>query len=573
MIGKGSWESHACYLACTLTCMFNGFVYAFPILTPKFLKAGFDSSGVVMVGVMLLLGYGIISYPFARFYMGNFMNLSPFTLDRLVSVVSTLVVSLSLCFLMGLVRYAEYHNESLSLPLTCLGYFWFSLGLGVSFYQSTTIASYLFAKDKALRRKAISIMSIGLGVGSCLFTALFYYTLPYFTLADDYVVVFAISILNSTFRIRYMVRDRFDEIPTLQIPQQFVVSGSSVLPSISPPRRSSADAPAEVGASIEESTPGRWPQLSSSELVRDQESETSSNVSLDLDPSNTNLRAFTPPPVHMTSRRPTHRDYLTSPLVWLTSVSVFFAYGTGGVFLYSLGDLAKELVEADQVDQTTFYLVLTFLAFIITARIAVIVIYAHYNWPHINTLWNMMLFGGLIFYVCYPSLAGAYGASALVGFGFGGIVSCTAIISTANFPGGVADGSINLAFAFTLVSMAPFLLALVQTSVYKKLPLTDWRISDVTRSSTFIYLFGVTLLGIASSVALGIHLKKAFKLEQETMRVLRNTTSSLILSPPDEEFSADELERAEAELSARRNQAQRALSVDSGPSELELLFM
>jgi len=602
VIVRGAFESHACYLACILTCAFNGIIYAFPIFTPKLQEAGLQGTDIVMVGVMLQLGYAVISYPFAKFYNGNVLNLSPFALDRFVSAACTLLVCIAFCVLISGLIYSDQHHVPLSLTLTCTGHFLWSIGMGVSFFQSTTIVNFLFARDKGLRRKAVSIMSVGKAIASCLFAAMLYCTLPSFSLVNVYVVLFAIYILISTVRIRYMVRDRFDEIPTLHIPGESIVSDSLALATSASSSSAAVvmdnseleerdrltDDAEDVSSGVivnndlEGNTLDYSPQQSRPiELERetnDDEDETSlSGTAQALDQL-----------IRTISRRPTRLDYLKDPVVWLTTVSGFFAFGIGAIYLYSLGNLAEEIVDAYSVSQTTFSLTMTFLGLVLFARVLVFIIYAHFKWAHINTIWNVFLFAGLIIYVAYPTLTGAYVATGLVGFGFGGIMTCTSVISTTSFPGGVADSAINLAVAFSLMNLGPFVLLLLMTVIYAKSPLTNFNEAEIKSISTYIYFLSVTFFSTACSAALGVYLNKSFKLERETSS--RHSQPGHILRALAEHQSDHFRHEAHAVHGARDQQeielsrithqgtsrVSRALSrssADSGPSALELLFM
>jgi len=557
------------------------------MLTPKLQAAGLESSDVVIAGVMLQLGYGLISYPFAKFYMSNFRNLSPSEMDRLVSVISAIIVCAGLGLLIGTVVHADNADETVSMPLVCIGFLLWSAGLGISFYQSMTITNYLFASDKAKRRKATAFQSFSLGIGSCLFVVLFYYGMTPLTLTNNYIVILGIYIACAAFRIKYMVRDRFEEIPSLElpvpdIPVPSMVPGSIVLPSegIKSTSQQQNQYQEDLGSNLLHDTQAGAAGSTSIDLhqnslggtLEDFSSESHARVGSSIAPEIPS-RSSTPPPAYATERRPTRKEYWTSPVVWLTSVSAFFAYGIGSIFLNSLGNLAGDLVDDDMADAVTFDLTMTFLALIILSRLVSTIIYAHFNWPHVNTLWNALLFAGIVIYVAWPTLPGAYLACCFVGFGFGGIVSCMAVISTANFPGGVADGSVNLSIAFTVTSPGPFLLGLIETAIYEKSSLTDFNVDEIKSKGTYIYFLCATLFSTACSVALGIYLKRAFKLEQETLRALKFQPSLIEKSNSGEIIAEDKVMSSHSDENDRTRELSRHSSTRVPSSAVELQVM
>eukprot|EP00512_Aurantiochytrium_limacinum_P005664 CAMPEP_0171513348 /NCGR_PEP_ID=MMETSP0959-20130129/2167_1 /TAXON_ID=87120 /ORGANISM="Aurantiochytrium limacinum, Strain ATCCMYA-1381" /LENGTH=439 /DNA_ID=CAMNT_0012051409 /DNA_START=170 /DNA_END=1487 /DNA_ORIENTATION=- len=402
-----------------------------------------------------------------------------------------------------------------------------------------TIVNFLFASDKALRRKAVAFMTFAVGIGSCSFVILFYYAMTPLSLVNNYVTILCIFLLFSVLRVKYMVRDRFEEIPTLRIPGPSMIPGSLVLPSLDTTLRESEE-PSASSSSLATSRhqdleiPGSdgtnelalrdihspMPNAEGNQLRLVHNDDSHLRISSGIiAPATSDQQS----PVFV-EHRPTRKEYLESPVVWLTAISAFFAFGIGSIFLNSLGNLAQALVNADEeADKLTFNLTMTFLAMIILARLVGTIIYAHWNWPHVNTMWNAMLFGGLVIYVAYPSLAGAYLSSAFIGLDLEvGIVSCMAVISTVSFPGGVLDGSMNLAIAYTVTSPGPFILGLIQTVIYEKSSLSSFDVVEIKSTSTYIYFLSATLFSTICSIALGIQLKHLAKLELESLSMLRS---------------------------------------------------
>ncbi|GBG30968.1 Hypothetical Protein FCC1311_071892 [Hondaea fermentalgiana] len=499
----------AAYCACTMTCAYNGVVYAFPMLSVKLKAQGLSSDNVVIAGLMLQLGYGLVSYPFARFYMNKRLlgKYSPAQMDRIASIISAAMTLVASGIMIGAAAHASENDVPLSMPLFCIGFALWSAGLGVSFYQSMTIANYIFARDKALRRKAVAFNAFALGVGSLLWVVLFYYAMSKISLVNTLVTMTVMYAAAALFRIKYMVRGRFVTMP----PE----------PSDPAPVR----APATAGVVVHDaSTVVEMTSISGSvgangASIAEDEPEKLSTVLPPPRPEEIPKVVATP--------RPRRIDYWSSPVVWFTSVSGFFAYGIGSVALNSLGNTAALFVPEDEVDATTFSLSITFLVWIIMSRIVTTLIYAHLNWPHVNTMWNLLLFVGMVVYTAYPTLPGAYLMACLVGFGFGGIISTLAVISTSSFPGGIADNSMNLSIAFTITSFGPFLMGLIKNAIFAKATESGLNTENFSNLSTYIFFVSTTFFSTACSMALGYHLKKAFKLEKQTMRA-----AALHASPP-----------------------------------------
>lgn len=493
---KRKFDQHASYIACALTCAYNGIVYAFPMLTTKLQGAGLSSSNVVIAGVMLQLGYGLISYPFAKFYTRRFFNLGLAATDRLISIVSAIIVCIGLAMLLGAASVSASTNEPISMALVCIGCLCWSSGMGISFYQGMTIANITFAKNKALRRKAVAFLSFSIGIGSCFFVALFYYAMTPLTLLDNVVVIWAIYAGCAVFRIIFMVRK---EVPQA-IPASQAVKDSEPVHGSVP----------KVGLSDKKD-----PENTN---ISDTEARAGSSIAPEV---------IVPQEIPPEERRATRKDYFTSPIVWLLSVSAVLAYGIGSIFLNSLGNLAGYFVDdEDMMDKLTFQLSMTFLAMIILARFLTTLIYSYVNWPHVSTLWNCTVLAGMVIYVAFQSLAGAFLAAALIGFGFGGIVSCMAVVSSVSFPGGVADGSMNLAIAFSVTSPGPILLGLIGTAIYNASSLNEAGVVEIKSVSTYIYYLCVLSFGTFCAVLLGCYLNRALKLETailENEKVLKDT--------------------------------------------------
>lgn len=491
------FDRAATYFGCVITCTYNGIAYAFPMLTTKFQDLGLSSSNVVVAGVLIQLGFGLISYPFAAFYTSGFMNLGPLAMDRLVNVASTIIVCIGLGMLTRASAQAEKNGEPISVALVCIGCLLWSSGLGISFYQSLTIANEIFADRAATRRQAVAFLSFSVGLGSLFFVVLFYYAINPLSLLDNFGVIWGIFAFCAFYRMIYMVRRRAPE-PALK-----VVEPS--LPDTEVGKRTFENN--DIGSSThDEDQADADPKLVKSKAEAKEADPRYSNVvdgevgdddTSDTDSGNT-------------QRRVTFYEYFTSPIVWLLSVSAFLSYGVGAIFLNSLGTLAGYFEEdEDQIDKLTFQFTVTLLCAIILSRFSTTVIYTYVNWSHLNSMWNFILLTGLIIYIAYPVVAGAFIGTALVGLGFGGVLSCLAVLATTSFPGGVIDGSMNLAIGFSVSSLGPILLSLIAIAIYKHSPLNDEDVVEIKSPSTYIYFLSLVAFAFVCSVALGFILKRS----------------------------------------------------------------
>lgn len=502
--------------------MMNGIMYAFPMLTSKLQDAGFDSSQVVIAGVLIQLGYGLVSYPFGRFYSSSRLQLSSAAKDRVVSAFACSLVLVSFIIMIGTVAPTEASSErKVNGPVLSFAFLVWGSGLGLSTFHSLSLVNFIFAADKSQRRMGVASMTFALGVGSVLYTLLYHYLLTKLSLMYNFVALFAAYAILTATRLVYMVRGRFEAVPMIEMPEvptlmRTMSSNAVVRPHVReegevgarmhPLRVSTKDSFQSKEALDLTATPPSHP---SAMTAQEQATVPSGSSASTISQGQGEARA-------VASQAPTLYDYLYSRVVWLTSVSIFFGYGVGSAYLSSLGNLASDLNE-EEAETVTYYLTLAFLCLIILSRLITTVIYAHMNWPHVLTLWNITLFAGVVVYLSKPTLLGAYLSSALVGLGYGGISSVPAVIATTNFPGASAYYSINLSVVAMVMSLGPFLIGYTETVIYAKSSLAGFHADGAENFGSFIYFLCASCVSTISSYFLGREINKEYKLEQAAL--------------------------------------------------------
>lgn len=488
----------------------NGIQYAFPMLTPKLQLAGFNSAQVVITGVLIQLGYGLISYPFGRFYSSTALNLSPAWMDRVVNAFACFLVLTSIAIMIGVVAPTDLHEDvTVNGGALSFAFFLWGAGLGISSFHSLSLVSYIFATNKSRRRMAVASMAFAIGVGSVGYTLLFHYVFTRLSLTYNFVILIGAYAVLTALRLMYMERGRFDPLS----------DDDKEAPMLSSPSNASSQSEVQAGSVV---------------LPREESPDPAVTSSPDSSSTPASVTAPT-----ATSLAPKLMDYLKSKVVWLTSISTFFGFGVGSAYLSSLGNLATSLVDgADAIDDVTYNLTLSFLCLVILARLTTTIIYAYLNWPHVMTLWNATLFLGIIVYLSAPTLVGAYCSAALVGLGFGGVSSAPSVIASTNFPGSVAYYSINLSVAVTVMSFGPTLIGSIETVVYEKSSLAGFNDDDFEYLASFIYFLCASFVSTAASVFLGLQIRKDYKLEIASLQTLEAELPQMISETNCEKESA-----------------------------------
>lgn len=520
---QGWAKSRACYVTCATTSATNGIMYAFPMLTPKLLNAGLSSSEVVIAGVLIQLGFGLVAFPFGHVYSNSVFSLGPAAMDRAMNILACSLMIVCLLIMIAATARAEETGDAVNAQLLSFAFMMMGCALGLSQFHSLSLVNFIFAADKAQRRMAVASMAFALGIGAVIYTLIYHYALIYLSLMYNFVVLLGGYLVLTGFRIKYMVRGRFEEPPSLELPQlpSILRSGSTSSASSTTSRLSSvfpgdslanqshqAHTVSAAAATASAHSPAE--SISTSFAYDESNSgDSSGREEHNTEGYNVNSSTRSRPIVASAQRAPTFHDYVSSRIVWLTSVSTFFGFGVGSTYLSSLGNLAGTLVEGEvQVELVTYYLTLAFLCFIILSRLITTIIYAHLNWPYVMTVWNVLLFVGILVYTAKPTLIGAYMSASLVGLGFGGLSSSPAVICTSNFPGSIAYYGMNLAVTTTVMRVGPFLIGYLETVIYEKSSLAGFNDEDFENFSTFIYFLCGSFVSTACSFLLGREIQK-----------------------------------------------------------------
>mmetsp|Transcript_22190 Transcript_22190/g.43630 ORF Transcript_22190/g.43630 Transcript_22190/m.43630 type:complete len:584 (-) Transcript_22190:346-2097(-) len=561
-VAQGWLESRACYLACALTSGMVGLMYAFPMFTSKFQDAGFDRSQIILAGVCIQLGFGLVSFPFGHFYSSSFLNLSTVGMDRAITALSSSIIAGGLLLMIVILSSMQDESGSTSTgsssnwsgpgisggdALTFAFTVWGS-GLGLSQYHSLSIVNFIFASDRSQRRMGVASMGFSAALGAVFYTLLYHNFFDEFSLTANIGLLLAAYIVLAAFRIKYMVRGRFEAVPVLDLPSILPSDSSrsstypqgeyldqSEPPTIAAPEISDTDGRLRDMATgsdgihsstdvSEEQGPDSAPSLSSANP--DLSSRNHLNGSQDASGLDTSVYSgiSTHPP------GPTIQDYIFNRIVWLTFISTMFGFGVGVTFLNSIGTLAYTLVEDKddaEVDTVIFRCTLAFLSMVVFSRLVVTFVYAQLNWAYVIAIWNVFLFTGVIMYVAKPSLGNAYLSASLVGFGYGGLCSSPTVLVTSNFPGHVSSYSMNLALTATVMRVGPFLVGYLETIIYETSVLSE--LNDADMSSFFYFACG-SMISTVSSLLLGREIAKetaSERLQQRQTVELQQTRTSL----------------------------------------------